>query len=188
MYYLMNWTDYEDVFRGLVLLDKDNWHAWRERTALSMTVSGRVKTEDDSDWSEPQDIRAFQLESEEGMRFAEPPAKTVDELQMGDDSGDDGEAEPPDLRQHYDGLPRAAVDCFESQLINDGPTRTLLLALDKVEDLISADLFVSAWQAVMFHRHAAVVGTESPVDDSTILEIVAGMGSKKRMEQHCESL
>ena len=188
MFHLMSWTDYSDVFRGLVLLDDDNWHAWRERTALSMTVMGRVKAYEGEDegggWSEPEAIPGFQLTSEEGRRFASPPSGSVDDLL----DGDEGDTPSVDLRRHYDALSRADVTFYEEHLLADAPTVALLTVLARIEDVVPSVLFVAAWQAAMFHRHDALPGLESPLDYESLQSTIRGMGSKKNMEAHCEHL
>ena len=184
MFHLMNWTDYSDVFQGLVLLDGNNWHAWRERTALSMTVMGRVKTYESADWSDPQAIPGFQLTSEESRRFASPPSASVDDLL----DGEDGDMPSIDLRRHYDALRRDEVTFYDAHLLTDAPTVALLTLLARIEDVVPSVLFVEAWQAAMFHRHDALPGLERPLANVSMLSTIRGMGSKKNMETHCEHL
>ncbi|MDG1479946.1 MAG: hypothetical protein P8R54_10155 [Myxococcota bacterium] len=184
MFHLMSWTDYSDVFQGLVLLDDDNWHAWRERMALSMTVMGQVKTDEAADWSAPQAIPGFQLTSEESRRFASPPSTSVDDLLDGEDS----ETPSVDLQRHYDALSRDEVTFYDAHLLTDAPTVALLTLLARIEDVVPSVLFVEAWQAAMFHRHDALPGLESPLANVSTLSTIRGMGSKKNMETHCEHL
>ena len=62
------------------------------------------------------------------------------------------------------------------------------LPSSRIEDDVPSDLFVEAWQAAMFHRHDALSGLESPLDQELLQSTIRGMGRKKSMDAHCERL
>ncbi len=180
-YRLMEHNDWQTDEQCVVVLEYDVWHAWRETTSGSATVSGRVWDDDTGRWSEPRLLKAFALD-DLGRRFRQLPSQADLDACYDGDAPFDGTI--PDL--HLDALSREAVTVYEDHLSSDAATARLVGAVLALKDALPADLVTSAVQGAMFHRHQAVLGAPPP-GENFVAEAVAGMRSKRAMEDACDS-